>query len=399
VTHTIHRLSAVAVAKAKAKPGQRVRMLNDGGGLMLRVTATGGKSWIFRYMDRGKSHDLGLGPLHTVSLADARDGALRLRKERLSGGHLKRDVVTHHKVVPTFEGFATNYIDLHAGEWRGRRTEQDWRGTLATHIYPELGKMPVDRIDTSDVLRALRPLWEKLPEQGSRVRGRVETILDAAGAAGHRDAAIPNPARWSGHLEHLMPAAPNGDKHHPAIPYPELPAFMGELGERRGHSGRALRFLILTAARAGEVRNATWDQLDLDNALWTIPAGATKAGREQRVPLSPPAIELLRSVPREGKTARHPFPIAGSAMLMLLKREMQREFVPHGFRSTFSTWVAEETDTPEDIREAALGHFNRDPVAAAYQRGDLLAKRRRLMERWGNFCIPSSATVIPLRSA
>jgi len=390
----IEKLSARTVATAKVEPGKKVRYLVDGGNLMLRVTHTGAKSWVFRYMEQGRAHDIGLGPLHTVSLAEARAEALRLRKERRTGVVLRHAV--ERKAAPAFETFATNYIDTQAPKWRGRRTEEDWRGTLATHIYPELGKMPVDRIDTSDVLRALRPLWEKLPEQGSRVRGRVETILDAAGAAGHRDAAIPNPARWSGHLEHLMPAAPNGDKHHPAIPYPELPAFMVKLGDRRGHSARALRFLILTAARAGEVRNATWDQFD--NALWTIPAGATKAGREQRIPLSPPAVELLRSIPREGKTDRQPFPIAGSAMLMLLKRDLQREFVPHGFRSTFSTWVAEETDTPEDIREAALGHFNRDRVAAAYQRGDLLAKRRRLMERWGNFCIPGPAEVIPLRN-
>jgi integrase len=382
----IEKLSARTVATAKVEPGKKVRYLVDGGNLMLRVTHTGARSWIYRYMEQGKAHDIGLGPLHTVSLAEARAEALRLRKERRTGAVLRHAV--ERKVAPTFEAFATKYIDTQAPKWRGRKTEDDWRSSLSTHVFPILGA--VDRIDTQDVLKALRPLWDKTPEQGKRVLNRIRTVLDAAAAAGHRDAAIPNPARWSGHLEHLMTATANGsEKHHPAIPYPELPAFMVELGGRRGHSARALRFLILTAVRGGEVRNATWDQLDFDNALWTIPAGATKAGREQRVPLSAPAVALLQSIPQEGKTARHPFPIADSAMLMLLKREMRREFVPHGFRSTFSTWVAEETDTPADIREAALGHFNRDRIAAAYQRGDLLAKRRELMNRWATFAYGS----------
>jgi integrase len=289
--------------------------------------------------------------------------------------------------VPTFAEYASAFIDRQAPGWRGKRTEDDWRNTLATHVYPTIGKMPVDHIESRDIVRTLTPVWEKSAETGSRVRARIETVLDAAAAAGFRDAAIPNPARWSGHLELLMPATRKADNHHSALDYRQLPDFMVELAGRRGHSARALRFLILTAARSGEVRKATWDQFDFDNALWTVPADATKKQREQRVPLSPAAVELLRGMPREGKTALHPFPIAGSAMLMLLQRYMGRaDITPHGMRSTFSTWVAEETDTPEDIREAALGHFNRDRVSAAYQRGDLLAKRRRLMDRWASYC-------------
>jgi integrase len=366
-------------------------MLNDGGGLMLRVMATGGKSWVYRYMENGKSHDLGLGPLHIVSLAEAREAAAKLRRERFEQRTIS---LTPHQrkqaertATPTFEAFAGEYITTHASEWRGRRTEEEWRKTAARYLFPELGKLTVDRIDTDAVLRALRPLWDRLPEQGSRVRGRLETILDAAGAAGHRDAAVPNPARWSGHLEHLLVAvATRGKRHHAAMPYTELPAFMQLLGQQDAHSARALQFVILTGARVGEVCQATWDQFDFDNALWIVPASATKMEAEQRVPLSAPAIALLQSIPR---TRRQPFPVGPTAVQALTDR-LGGHFTTHGFRSTFSTWVAETTDVPPDIREAALAHFKeRDRTAAAYQRGDLLAKRRELMDAWAKFIVTS----------
>jgi integrase len=298
--------------------------------------------------------------------------------------------------VPTFEKFAEEYIDRQEPKWDGKKTAGDWRQTLRDHAYPKIGSLPLNEIDTQAVLRAIEPVWLKTPKQGRRTLRRIETVLDAAAAAGHRDPAIPNPAAWKimGYLLEA-PAAATGTGHE-SMAYKDVPGFLRSLETMRGAAAKALRFLILTSVRRGELIGAGWDEFDLENRVWTIPVARMKQRRwgDFRVPLSDAAIAILKEIPRTGNC---PFPISDSAMPMLLRRKGIKATV-HGFRSSFSTWAAEETEFDEEIREACLTHFTGNKVAAAYQRGDLLAKRRWLMERWGNFCCPTGAEVVQLRA-
>jgi integrase len=394
----INRLSDRKVRTATCPEGKQAIMLNDGGGLMLRVSAAGARSWVYRYFRDGKTHDLGLGPLHTVSLAEARAAALECRKLRLAGKDpLKERRAAKQTAVPTFEEFAEEYVDRQAPKWQGRKTEGEWRNTLRQHVHPAIGNLPLNEIDPQTVLRAIRPLWDATPEQGRRTLRRIETVLDAAGAAGHRNPEVPNPARWPGHMEYLLPAPPAGtDEHHESMAYKDVPGFLRSLEGQRGDAARALRFLILTGVRKGELLGSTWEEFDLDARLWTIPVARMKQKRwgDFRVPLNEAAIVILNEIPQTGPRL---FPIADSAMPMLLRRRELTATV-HGFRSSFSTWAAEETDFPEEIREACLAHFTGNKVAAAYNRGDQLMKRRRLMDRWGQFCCPTEAEVVQLRA-
>jgi len=373
-----------------------VAWLNDGGGLMLRIAPTGGKSWIFRYMKNGRSHDVGLGSLHTVSLAEAREAALECRKLRFAGKDPLR--AKRAAVVPAFREFAEAYIDKQAPGWHGKRTLGEWYSTLNNHIFPRIGDLPLNEIDAQTVLRAIRPLWDMTPEQGRRVLRRIETVLDAAAAAGHRNPEMPNPARWQGNMKYLLPAPPAVlDEHHESMPYQGVPDFLRSLRQQRGDAARSLRFLILTGARKGAVIDSMWEEIDLDNQVWTIPVARMKRKEwgNFKVPLSDAAIAVLREIER---TEGRPFPIAPSAMPMLLRRRGLTATV-HGFRSSFSTWAAEETDFPEEVREAGLAHFSGNKTAAAYQRGDLLMKRRRLMDAWGRYCCGSApAEVVQLRA-
>lgn len=407
------RLTALKVEKAKA-PG----MYCDGGGLYLRVTPEGARNWVLRYMLDKKPHWMGLGPLSLYGLADARARALEARKQRHDGidpiasrrAQRARLRLDEARAI-SFKDCAEAYIATHRAEWRNPKHARQWPATLSTYVYPVFGSLPVAAIDVGLVMKALEPIWESKPETASRVRGRVEVVLDWATTRGYRTGE--NPARWKGHLENLLPKKTKvrAVEHHAALPYGELPAFLPTLRDQGGIAARALEFLILTAARTGEVIGATWAEIDFGERLWVIPAARMKAHREHRVALSPRALAILSEMraPRrsgDGDAVIFPGqkagkPLSNMAFLMLLRRMGRGDLTGHGFRSTFSDWCAERTSFPSEVREMALAHAVGDKVEAAYRRGDLLEKRRRLMEKWAAFCdAPTTASeVVALRTA
>jgi integrase len=397
------RAKGLSAAKvAKARPGR----YGDGGGLYLLVRSAEARFWVFRYVRAGRMRELGLGPASgraAVSLADARKRArifYDLHREgrdpldeRNAGRALKAAEAA--KSV-TFAEAVKRYIAAHHAGWRNAKHAAHWRSTLATYAEPVFGSLPVNQIDTGLVLKALEPIWTKKPETASRVRGRIASILDWAKARGHRQGE--NPAQWRGHLDHLLPARANVRKvrHHAALPYAEIGSFVAELRQQDGIAARALEFLILTAARTGEVIGAQWSEIDLSKRLWIVPAERTKTGKEHRVPLSARAIEILEQMPH---ASEHVFELSNMAFLMLLRRMGQGGITAHGFRSSFRDWCAERTNFPSEVAEMALGHAVGDKVEAAYRRGDLFEKRRQLMDSWSAFCsMPSrdSARVVPL---
>ncbi|MDP3603828.1 MAG: integrase arm-type DNA-binding domain-containing protein [Bosea sp. (in: a-proteobacteria)] len=384
-------LTAIAVRNA-AKPG----LTADGGGLYLQIGPTGGKSWLFRFMLKGKARAMGLGPLHTVSLAEARQAALECRKALLEG----KDPIEERKsrieasvpdAQPTFEWCATAYIKAHAPGWRNKKHAEQWQATLKTYAQPVFGERPVDQVDLGAVMRVLEPIWSTKTETASRVRGRVEAILDWAAVRGFRSG--DNPARWRGHLDALLPARTRVRKveHHAALPYAELSDFVSALRDRPAVSAKALEFLILTAARTGEVIRADWSEIDLEKRIWTIPAERMKASREHRVPLSKRATAILSALPkpRTGivfNAEQSKSPLSNAALLALLKRMERADLTAHGFRSTFRDWVAEKTTYPNEMAEMALAHTVSDRVEAAYRRGDMFERRKKMMEDWAAFC-------------
>ena len=383
----------------------------DGGGLWLKVTKTGTRSWIFRYVSGPNRHDLGLGPWPDISLAEARDRAAAQRRLRLDG----KDPMTERsagrvakQTVKTFEECATALIKSQEAGWRNAKHAAQWTATLETYVYPTLGKLAVASIDTPHVMKCLEPIWTTKPETASRVRGRIERVLDWAAVSGFRRG--DNPARWKGHLQALL-AAPSKAKrtarqtggrgeHFAALPYGELGAFMADLRAREGLAGRALEFTILTACRTGEAIGATWAEMDFKGAVWTIPGDRMKAGREHRIALSGPALALLQALPK-GQPGDRIFPISNMAMNMMLRRMKRDDLTVHGFRSTFSDWCAERTAFSSEVREMALAHQIGDKTEAAYRRGDLFAKRVQLAEAWAKFCAvvakPAGDNVRPLR--
>jgi integrase len=380
----VERLSALAVKRAKQRG-----MYHDGGGLYLQIAANGSRSWIFRYGAQGRNH-FGLGPLHTVTLAEARERARKCRQQLLDGvdpiaERRLREAAARAEAAKsiTFADAAKTYIEAHHAAWKNRKNKQQWLNTLATYAFPVLGRLPVAAVDTGLILRVLQPIWHEKSETASRVRMRIERILGWATVQGYRSG--DNPARWQNHLDHLLPAqgkiAPV--QHHAALPYVEVPAFIAELAGRNGGAAEALEFLILTAARTGEVIGATWGEFDLKAKTWTIPAKRMKANREHRVPLSRRALEILRGMPRTGARV---FPISNMAMLQLLKRMDRGDITAHGFRSSFRDWAAETHHAERDVVEMALAHAVQDKTEAAYRRGDMLAKRRVLLEDWARFC-------------
>jgi integrase len=384
MSRTIHRLTTRAIASAKPRPGKRV-MLADGGNLLLQVTGkpdgTFSRSWIFRYERDGKRHDLGLGPLDTLSLAEARIRARDLRIRLLDGADPKgvREQRRAERLAElserarrmTFRACALRCIEGHEGGWRNAEHHRQWVTSLEQYVYPHIGDLPVDEIDTPHIVKVLEPIWRTIPETASRVRGRIERVLGWAQVRGFRSG--DNPARWRGHLQELFPAKGKiqKTKHHLAMPYAEVPAFMVELRRNNSLTALALEFTILTAARSGEVLGAKWSEVDLVAKTWTIPAGRMKAGREHRVPLSGRALEILASLPREGERV---FPLTHTSMSELLRRG--RDVTVHGFRSSFRDWVAERTSYPNHVAEAALAHAVADKVEKAYRRTDLFEKRR-----------------------
>lgn len=394
-----------------AKPGRHA----DGGGLHLLVKTSGARSWVYRFMLKGQSRDIGLGTAGQggTSLADARDLASALRLKVKAGIDPLRQ---RHKEAAealasaqaaqiagiTFKAVADAYIAANEGSWRNAKHRQQWQNTLTSYVYPIMGELPVAQIGTAQVLNVLEPIWKAKPETASRIRGRIETILDSAKARGYRDGE--NPARWRGHLAQILPVRSRLSRgHHKAMPYDGLPAFLSELRMREAMAAKALEFAIITATRTSEVLGAIWSELDLERATWTIPADRMKAGKEHRVPLSPRAVEILESVRQRGV---HLFPsenggkLSSMAMSMLLRR-MKQDCTVHGFRSTFRDWAAETTAYAHEVCEMALAHVIGNKSEAAYRRGDMFEKRRRLMNEWATFGASqqsTGATVTPIRS-
>jgi integrase len=414
MARTVNRLSHRKVETLK-KPG----MHNDGGGLYLQVTegadGTPRKSWLFRYAAAGRERQMGLGPLIDVSLAEARVRASAARELRRAG----KDPIVEREAARagaslaaaktmSFDECATAYIAVHRAGWRNIKHASQWTNTIATFCSPVFGKLPVQLVDVGLVMKAIEPLWATKPETAGRVRGRVERILDWAKVRGYRDGE--NPARWRGHLDHLLPARGKVRRvqHHAALPYAEIPAFIAALRGRDAIAALALEFAILTAARTSEALGAKWAEIDLDARVWIIPAKRMKAGREHRVPLSARAIEIIKKM-MASKQNEYVFyghrrdTLSNMSLLMLLRRMGRRDITTHGFRSTFRDWVAEQTDSPSAVAEMALAHSIGNAVEAAYRRGDMLDKRRILMARWEKYCAavpgPSGRNIIRLQAA
>ncbi len=409
------KLSAVEVTKATGPA-----VLHDGGGLYLRVSATGAKSWVFRFQLDGKRRDMGLGPFPDRSLAEARAKAAEHRKLRHEGidpldakaAHRQAQRVSVAK-GRTFRECAGEFIDKNRAGWRNAKHAAQWTATLATYVYPTLGELPVSAIDAGLVVQVLDPIWAEKPETAGRVRGRIEAVLDAATVRGFRQG--PNPAQWKGNLAHILPARGKVRKveHHAALPFDHMPEFLAALRGREGMSARALEFAILTAARTGEVLGARWGEIDLAAKVWVVPAERMKAGREHRVPLSDAALAVLDkarplALMRDGAAdpaapvfpgPRRALPLSNMVLLMLLRRMKRADLTAHGFRSTFSDWAAERTAYPRETVEMALAHTVENKVERAYRRGDLFDKRRQLMDAWARFCEgPASGEVVSLRA-
>lgn len=396
-------LTARFVATA-TKPG----LYGDGGGLYLQVAPAGARTWIYRYQLCARRRDMGLGSAAVFSLAEARVKAADARRLVAEGidpidrraAQAAEDRLEAAKAV-TFGATAGAYIKAMRPRWTNPKHAGQWETTLATYAYPALGELPVAGIDTGLVLQCLEPIWTTKPETASRVRGRIEAVLDYAKVRGWRDGE--NPARWKGHLAQILPAktAVAKVRHHASLPYADMPAFWTRLREQDGIGARALELAILTATRSGEVLGARWQEIDLEAATWTIPAERMKADQEHRVPLAEPAVVLLRRMAetRVGAfvfSARRDRPLSNMSMAMVLRR-MKVQVTTHGFRSTFRTWAAEATAFPHEVCEAALAHTQGDKVVAAYQRGDHFAKRRELMDTWARFVETGGADVVPMR--
>ena len=396
-----------ALKVKSAEPGR----YGDGGKLYLLVRPDKSAFWLFRYTAGGKLREMGLGPargLHAVSLAKARAKAFSLHEKVAEGLDPlaereakaeadKVEAVSVARRAITFRDVAEDYIAAHAAGWANPKHKAQWGNTLATYAYPLIGSIPVADVTTDNVLNVLQPIWHTKAETAVRLRGRIESVLTAATVKGLRLGE--NPARWRGHLAELLPArskvAPV--EHHAALPFTELPAFFLRLQAADGLGARALELAILTAGRTGEVLGAAWAEIDLDAALWTIPAARMKAKREHRVPLSAPAVTLLRKLAaiREGEFVfagqRISKNLSNMALLMALRRMKRPDLTAHGFRSTFRDWAAETTPFPSEVVEMALAHAVGDKVEAAYRRGDLFEKRREVMETWGRYCTQQEA--------
>lgn len=364
-----------------AGPGRH----GDGRGLFLYVKPSGARSWVLRYQVQGRRRDLGLGSYPDVTLAMARDRATEARRLIAEG---EDPIAKKQQAKPkTFEDAALELIENKRPGWKNVKHAAQWTSTLETYAFPKIGRVQVAKIETSDVIAALTPIWSAKPETANRVRQRIEAVLDYASALGIRTG--DNPARWRGHLDHLLPKPTKvrAVKHHPALPHSEIADFMAELSERTGVAPRALAFTILTAARSGETRGMTWGEVDLYKKLWTIPAERMKAGREHRVPLTDAAIALLGEKGKDaalvfGSETKAGKPISDMSMTAVLRRMSRDGITVHGFRSTFRDWAGETTGFPREVIEAALAHGIKDKAEAAYARSDLFGKRRMLMEAW-----------------
>jgi integrase len=391
----------------------------DGGGLWLQASKGDGgtlrRSWIFRYAVDGRERKMGLGSLSTISLAEARQKAAECRKLRYEGvdpiehrDAKKRAAAVATAKSITFAKAAERYIGSHRAGWRNVKHASQWMNTINTYADPVIGNLPINAVDVALVMKVLEPIWAEKPETASRLRGRIEAVLDWAVAHKFRPEG-PNPARWRGHLDKLLPPRRKirRVRHFPALPYSEIGNFMMALRVQDGTAARALEFAILTAARTGEVIGANWEEFDLEAGVWTVPGERMKAGKEHRVPLSGAALAVIQMM-HAHRQGRHVFPgdregkpLSSMALLMALRRMGRSDLTAHGFRSTFRDWAAERTNFPREVCELALAHSIGDRVEAAYRRGDLFEQRRRLMQAWETACAgpPCEAKVVPIRTA
>lgn len=406
------KLTQLQVDKQKTKG-----VYPDGAGLYLNVTIGGSKSWLYRYMLAGKQHWMGLGSYPDVSLAEAREKAADARKmtrqnidplaEKRQATNIIRASIAK---AMSFDKAAEQFIDAHKSGWKNEKHIDQWRNTLATYASPVIGNLDVSMIETSHVMKILEKdnFWHEKTETAHRVRGRIESVLDWATARKYRSGE--NPARWKGHLDKLLPARTKVKKteHHAALPWAEIGAFMADLRQQVGIAARAVEYAILTAARSGEVRGAMWDEIDLDAGVWIVPAERMKAKKEHRVPLSTKALALLAEQKKlfpEGFVfpgAKEGKPLSDMSLTAVLRRMDRNEITVHGFRSTFRDWAAESTAYPGEMVEMALAHTIGNKVEAAYRRGDLFEKRRRLMQDWSDYCDRKESTadnVIPINTA
>lgn len=401
----LNKLSARAVATLRT-PGRH----GDGGGLYLAISGDGTRRrWVFLFKLNGRVREMGLGAVADVSLAEARERALEARKQAKAGIDpiLARDAAraamrsqnAPAKPIVTFGSFADDYVARMSPAWRNETHREQWRTTLRVHASL-LRDLPMEHVDTNAVLQVLEPIWTRIPETASRLRGRIENILDAAKVRGLRDGE--NPARWRGHLKNILPKRQRLTRgHHAAMPFAQVPFLISQLRTRQSTAARALEFCILTAARTGEVLGAQWQEFDLDARVWTIPAMRMKAQREHRVPLCDRAAALVREM-AQAKRGAHVFPglrapaLSNMSMPAILKACGHGAYTVHGFRSSFRDWAAETTSFSNEICEMALAHVVGNKVEAAYRRGDLFNRRRELMEAWARHCEDQGAQVIRL---
>jgi integrase len=413
------------MGKSTHKPGRlapvAIKTLGDGwhsdGGNLYLFVRGDSRAWVFRFVaPDGKRRNMGLGSQYSVTLAEARKQAALLREQvkhpttpndpLLARQALKLAQKLASRKRMTFKACAVAYIEAHRAEWKNSKHAQQWENTLTTYAYPVFGDLPVSSVDDALILKVLMPIWESKTSTAARLRGRIEQVLDWATFGKFRHGE--NPARWKGHLDNSLakPSKVSKVKHFAALPYAEIGPFMAELRKREGLGARGLEFAILTAARSGEVRGATWDEIDLTNRLWIIPAARIKGQKEHRVPLADAAVELLQALPRvAGEALVFPSskagrPLSDMTLTAVLKRMDRGDLTAHGFRSTFRDWAAESTNYPSDMAEMALAHAIGDKVEAAYRRGDMLKKRFRMMNEWAKFCatIPKrSGVVVPIQ--
>ncbi len=379
------RLTAITVRNLTT-PG----LYGDGLGLYLQISKWGTKSWIYRFMVNGRQHKLGLGPVHTVSLSEAREAALEARSKARKGidpiaerkvalGRLRAETA---KLV-TFADCAERYIDSARPGWRNPKSEGQWRSSLATYAYPIIGDLPVASVDTGLISKVLEPHWATRTETMSRLRGRIEAVLDWAKVRGYRRGE--NPAAWKGNIKSLLPAPAKVKRveHHAALPYAEMPTFMSDLRAKDGVAARALEFLVLTAGRLGEISGATWSEIDMAGKVWSIPGERMKSGRAHIVPLSPRALTILEAMPRTGER------IFSAGYDMAVRRclmSLRQDVTIHGFRSTFRDWCGDVAHAPREVAEACLAHSIGNAVEQAYRRSDALERRRSLMCAWASYC-------------
>lgn len=400
MAQVIDKLTAMKAEKLK-EPG----LYLDGAGLYLQISGNGkdrvNKSWLFRFKFKGRQRDMGLGSFQLVGLAEARDKSKAARRQLLDGidpiearnaARVEQQLEEAKAVL--FEDCGDRYVAAHKAGWKNQKHIDQWTSTLKTYVYPVIGTLPVQKVETAQVMDVIEPIWTTKNETAVRIRGRIEAILGWAKVRGYRQGE--NPARWKDHLDKLLPkpSKVRKKKHHPALPYDEIATFMAKLRRQEGVAARALEFTILTAARTTETLESDWTEIEDKDLAWMVPEGRMKGERAHRVPLSAPAWSVVKKQKAERKSGEKLiFPgakkgerLSENAMLAVLDRMGYGHVTVHGFRSTFRDWAGDCTNHPEEVAELALAHANADETEAAYRRSDAFKKRRALMDDWAKFC-------------